>query len=117
MAPKRQTRKKRIRKNQTIKNQKKKTINHIIRKHRIVLFIKTYCPYCMKAVSIIKSSGKRYHIVDVEDPKNIWMREKLMQMTKRRTVPNIFINGKSIGGCDELEELQRKGQLYNLLRI
>ena len=107
----RQTRK------QTRKRTKRNTIDSIIKKHPIVLFVKPGCPYCAKAIDIMEKEGVKPKIVPLTGLSGILMQEKLLKKTQRRTVPNVFIRGKSIGGADETERLHLSGQLKDMLKI
>ena len=72
-----------------------------------------YCPYCVRAAALLQRKGVAYKEIDVsgDDAKRDW----LVETTGQRTVPQIFINGHSIGGCDELHALERAGKLDGLL--
>jgi len=81
---------------------------------KIEMYTKTVCPYCVKAKNLLKQKG-----VEVTEYNLSEKPELLEDMQKRnpgaRTVPQIFINGQSIGGCDELYALEAKGALTPLL--
>jgi glutaredoxin 3 len=67
----------------------------------IVIYSKDNCPWCTKAKAALTDKKLSYKSIDVlsMDPSEL---EKIMEETGRRTVPNIFINGKNIGGYQEL---------------
>lgn len=67
----------------------------------------------MRAKALLSKKGVRYQEVDVsnDDEKRRW----LMQTTGQRTVPQIFINEKSVGGFDDIAALDRKGELDPML--
>jgi glutaredoxin 3 len=68
----------------------------------------------MRAKVLLKSKGVRFEEIDVTDDPDL--RAKMVVLAGgRRTVPEIFINGEIIGGCDELYALERSGQLDKLL--
>jgi glutaredoxin 3 len=71
------------------------------------------CPYCVRAKLLLKERGIAFEEIDVTgDPdKRRW----LVETTGRRTVPQIFIGEESIGGFDELRELDRTGELNKKL--
>jgi len=81
---------------------------------KIEVYTTSYCPYCNLAKALLKSKGVQFEEIDVtDDPK---LRAKMVELAGgRRTVPEIFINGEIIGGCDELYGLERSGQLDQLL--
>lgn len=76
---------------------------------RVEVFTTQVCPYCVRAKQLLDSLGARYEEIriDLDDAK----RQEMMSRSGRRTVPQIFINGESIGGCDDLYDLHRAGQL------
>ncbi len=81
---------------------------------KVQVYTTTYCPYCVRAKSLLKSKGVAFEEIDVTD--NLELREKMVEMAGgRRTVPEIFINGEIIGGYDELRALDRAGKLDALL--
>lgn len=80
----------------------------------VIIYTTEVCPYCDRAKTLFDSKNVAYQEirVDLDEAQRIIMMEK----SKRRTVPQIFINGVSIGGCDDLYALERRGELDNLLR-
>ncbi|STX52264.1 grxC glutaredoxin 3 [Legionella busanensis] len=80
----------------------------------VIMYSTSYCPYCMRAKQLLDSKGVSYQEIRVdEEPEK---REEMMAKSGRRTVPQIFINDQSIGGCDDLYALESKGQLDQLLK-
>ncbi len=81
---------------------------------RIEIYTTPWCPYCIAAKRLLETKGVPYEETDVSgDPA---MRAAMMQRAKgRHTVPQIFIDGRHIGGCDELHALDRAGKLDPLL--
>ncbi len=81
----------------------------------IEIYTTTYCPYCVKAKQLFDKKGKKYQEIDVtnDDAGRVALVEK---SGGRKTVPQIFINGKHIGGCDDLYELDKTGGLDPLLK-
>ena len=75
----------------------------------IKMYTTRICPYCVAAKRLLKERGLTYEEIDVssDDAKRAW----LVQTTGRRTVPQIFIGGESIGGFDELSALDQAGKL------
>jgi len=72
------------------------------------------CPYCVRAKSLLKARG-----VDVIEEVRIDLdptaRDAMVQLTGRRTVPQIFIGQTYVGGCDDLIALDQRGELAALL--
>ena len=81
---------------------------------KVEIYSTQYCPYCMRAKALLKSKGVEFEEIDVaNDPE---LRARMVALAGgRRTVPEIFINGEIIGGCDELYALERSGELDLLL--
>lgn len=67
------------------------------------------CPYCIRAKMLLKKKGVPYEEIDVSGDHEA--RAWLVKATGRRTVPQIFINEESIGGFDEMNALDRAGEL------
>ena len=80
---------------------------------KVVIYTTTICPYCVRAKMLFQRKGVSYEEIDVSRDNDL--RLQLMQQTKQRTVPQIFINDKHIGGCDDLYALDRQGALDGLL--
>ena len=79
----------------------------------IIIYSKDPCPYCVKAKMLLQRKGKKFQEIKILDDKT---REEMIEKSGgRKTVPQIFINGKHIGGCDDLYELEAKGELDKLL--
>lgn len=81
----------------------------------ITIYTKPFCPYCAGAKTLLKSKGQTWEEIDVEaDPK---AREEMIKKSGgRMSVPQIFINGKHIGGFDDLRALNEQGGLDTLLK-
>jgi len=81
---------------------------------KVEVYSTSYCPYCMRAKALLRSKGIEFAELDVTD--NPGLRAKMVELAGgRRTVPEIFINGEIIGGCDELYALERSGELDMML--
>ena len=81
---------------------------------KVQVYTTTYCPFCTRAKSLLKHKGVAFEEIDVTDDDKL--RQKMVELAGgRRTVPEIFINGKIVGGYDELRELEMKGELDSLL--
>ncbi len=79
----------------------------------VIIYSTKVCPYCIRAKHLIDRKGVSYTEIMVdEDPEK---RDEMIAKSKRMTVPQIFINGQSIGGCDDLHALEQSGQLDKLL--
>jgi glutaredoxin 3 len=81
----------------------------------VVIYSTTYCPYCTAAKVLLRSKGVAFEEIDVtRDPQR---RAEMEQLSTRRTVPQIFIDGQSIGGYDDARDLDATGELDRLLGL
>jgi glutaredoxin 3 len=81
---------------------------------KVEIFTKMTCPYCYRAKSLLAQKGVELEEIAVDlggEPK----RQMIERAGGRTTVPQIFINGKHVGGCDDLFELEGAGKLDELL--
>jgi glutaredoxin 3 len=81
----------------------------------VKMYTTAVCPYCVQAKRILKSKGVE-HIEEVRVDANPEERAKMMELTGRRTVPQIFIGQTHVGGCDDLMALDSSGGLMPLLQ-
>ncbi|SFM94919.1 glutaredoxin 3 [Thioclava sp. BHET1] len=83
---------------------------------RVEIYTTRTCPFCIMAKRLLEQKGVSYEETDVgADPH---LRAKMMERAQgRRTVPQIFIDGKGIGGCDELHALDQSGKLDTMLAV
>ena len=80
----------------------------------IEVYSTNYCPYCVRAKDLLKRKNQTFTEIDVTEDDAL--REKMVTRAGgRRTVPQIFIDDKLIGGFDDLSALDRKGELAQLL--
>lgn len=81
---------------------------------KVQVYSTTYCPFCVRAKALLRAKGVQFEELDVTDDSEL--REKMVELSGgRRTVPEIFINGKIIGGYEELRALDSSGDLDRLL--
>lgn len=80
---------------------------------KIEIYTKTYCPYCHRAKELLKIKGVEF--TEHEISENPAREAEMRQRSGRTTVPQIFINDQPIGGCDDLFNLDEKGELNSLL--
>jgi glutaredoxin 3 len=81
----------------------------------VKMYTTAVCPYCIRAKSILKNKGveKIEEIRIDQDPEAM---KHMMDITGRRTVPQIFIGDKHVGGCDDLMALDSAGGLVSMLQ-
>lgn len=81
----------------------------------VVVYGTARCPYCIRARSLLDGKGISY--ADIRLDEQPQFRAEMERLSNRRTVPQIFINGNHIGGCDELYALEYAGTLDTALGI
>ena len=79
---------------------------------RVVIYTTPSCPFCVRAKRLLQERGIAYDEIDVADDDAL--RADLVQRTGRQSVPQIFIDGRSIGGFEELAALDETQQLDHL---
>jgi glutaredoxin 3 len=79
----------------------------------IEIYTQPFCPYCARALKLLESKGVAFKEIDA--PGGSAARSESRGRSGRTSVPQIFIGGKHIGGCDDLVALDRKGGLDPLL--
>ncbi|EAS32681.3 glutaredoxin [Coccidioides immitis RS] len=87
----------------------------IIADNAVVVFSKSYCPYCKATKSLLSSEGAKYFTMELDQVDDgAAIQAALEEITNQRTVPNIFIDHKHIGGNSDLQA--RKSELPALLK-
>lgn len=79
----------------------------------VQVYVTTYCGYCVRAKALLNRKKVEFTEINVDDDPE--RRAWLVKATGQRTVPQVFIDGKSVGGSDELHDLERRGDLDKLL--
>ena len=80
---------------------------------KVVIYSKTYCPYCVRAKNLFDGKGVTYDEIMVDSDPALF--NELKQKSGMLTVPQIFIDDKLVGGFTELAELEANGELDPLL--
>lgn len=81
----------------------------------VKMYTTAVCPYCVQAKRVLKSKGVE-HIEEIRIDTDPAQRAAMMELTGRRTVPQIFIGQTHVGGCDDLMALDSQGGLEPLLQ-
>jgi glutaredoxin 3 len=80
----------------------------------VVLYVRAWCPYCERACALLTQNGAAFEQIDIgEQPEK---GAQMIERTGRRTVPQIFIGERHVGGSDELVALDAAGELDALLQ-
>ncbi|DAZ97461.1 TPA: hypothetical protein N0F65_009944 [Lagenidium giganteum] len=83
----------------------------------VVVFSKSYCPYCTKTKQLFKELGVSFVLVELDQiSEGDDIQNALESLTGQRTVPNTFIGGKSVGGNSDIQALHKAGKLVPLLK-
>ncbi|WFD41130.1 uncharacterized protein MJAP1_004125 [Malassezia japonica] len=97
----------------------KQAAEKFISEHAIAIFSKSYCPYCARAkgvISSLKIDQSKVGVLELDENQDgSSIQGYLGEKTGQRTVPNIFISGKHLGGCDDLLKAQSSGELEKLV--
>lgn len=80
----------------------------------VKMYTTEICPYCIRAKSLLAQRGVA-QIEEIRIDLDAQAREQMMQITGRRSVPQIFIGDTHVGGCDDLMALDQRGGLVPLL--
>ncbi|MBI4524648.1 MAG: glutaredoxin 3 [Deltaproteobacteria bacterium] len=79
----------------------------------VTVYTTRYCPFCTRAKALLRA--KNITFVEIDVTHDDFRREEMMRLSGRRTVPQIFIDGRAIGGCEDIEKLDSSGELDRLL--
>ena len=80
----------------------------------VEIYTKSFCPYCWRAKALLDSKGVRYEEITVDG--SVSEKQAMIQRANgRTTVPQVFIAGRHVGGCDDLMALDRAGKLDELI--
>ena len=80
----------------------------------VKMYTTAVCPYCVRAKQLLKSKGVE-QIEEIRIDIDPAQRDHMMQITGRRTVPQIYVGETHVGGCDDLMALDQRGGLLPLL--
>ncbi|KAA8548128.1 hypothetical protein F0562_004611 [Nyssa sinensis] len=88
----------------------------IVSSNPVVVFSKSYCPFCVNVKKLLQELGVTFKAIELDtesDGKEV--QAALFEWTGQRTVPNVFIGGNHIGGCDATTAMHKEGKLVPLL--
>ncbi|XP_066548723.1 glutaredoxin 2 isoform X2 [Amia ocellicauda] len=94
-----------------------KFVQDVVSHNCVVIFSKTTCPYCRMAKNVFNEIGAAYKVVELDQHQDgNELQEVLAEMTGKRTVPRVFINGSCIGGGTDTKDLHQSGKLVPLIQ-
>ena len=92
-------------------------VDHLVAKHQVVIFSKSYCPYCRQVKDLLTREGIPYMVVELDLHENGAVLQRILyQSTGQRTVPSVFVNGRHIGGASDTLAKWESGELSALLK-
>jgi glutaredoxin 3 len=95
----------------------KQFVESAIASNQVIIFSKTYCSYCRHAKSVLQSKKIPFQAIELDNrPDGSDIQDYLEEKTGQRTVPNIFVQLKHIGGSSDLDLAAKDGTLKNLLQ-
>uniref|UniRef100_A0A3Q4HCF7 Thioredoxin reductase 3 n=1 Tax=Neolamprologus brichardi TaxID=32507 RepID=A0A3Q4HCF7_NEOBR len=98
--------------NDSGKKELKSQIQELIDSNQVIVFSKSYCPFCVKVKDLFKELQVECNVVELDLMDNgTSYQEMLLEMTGQKTVPNVFINKKHIGGCDKTLQVSNESQI------
>ena len=80
----------------------------------VVIYTTAWCPYCVRAKSLLKSKGVTFQEISVDGKPAL--RAEMARKAGRTSVPQIWVGDRHVGGCDELHALERAAKLDAMLK-
>ncbi|KAJ1938208.1 glutaredoxin-1 [Linderina pennispora] len=94
-----------------------KIVKPLINENAVMVFSKSYCPYCNRAKAALKGINVEFKAIELDKEANgSDIQAYLAELTKQRTVPNIFVKGHHIGGCDDTLAAIKSGKIQQLIK-
>jgi len=92
-------------------------VDRLIQEHPVIVFSKSWCPYCTKAKNAFTAEGAEFAVLELDQRADgDELQNALHEKTGVRTVPRVFISGQCVGGGDDVNALQRTGKLSELVQ-
>ena len=82
---------------------------------KVVVFSKSYCPYCTEVANVLDTIEVEYTKIEVDLEWSPHDEQKLKTESKQNTFPNVFVGNTHIGGCDSTKAKINNGSLFNIL--
>jgi glutaredoxin 3 len=80
----------------------------------VTLYVSDWCPYCQRAKGLLTQKNIAFSEINVEE--DVKFRDEMIARSNRRTVPQIFLGDRHIGGCEDLYALNDSGELDRLIQ-
>ena len=92
-------------------------ISDLFATHKVVIFSKSFCPYCSKSKSTFQKTGVQVHVVELDKrPDGPGLQEDISKLSGIKTVPQTFLDGKFIGDNSQITKLYDTGKLTEMLK-
>lgn len=92
-------------------------VDKLIKENRIMIFSKTTCPFCKKVKELFTSLNETFNVLELDtNPNGAEIQSLLQSKTGKKTVPQVFINGVLVGGCDDTLAAKESGKLSEMLK-
>ncbi|KAH0703279.1 hypothetical protein KY285_017557 [Solanum tuberosum] len=89
----------------------------VVSSNPVVVFSKTYCGYCTRVKQLLSQLGATFKVIELDQESDgDEVQQALLEWTRQRTVPNVFIGGEHVGGCDSVLEKHQQGKLLPMLK-
>ncbi|EEA07571.1 glutaredoxin family protein [Cryptosporidium muris RN66] len=91
-------------------------VEDFIKRSPICVIAKSYCPYCIKLIEVLKSAAYEFIVENIDRHPNMEeIQDYCLKITGARSVPRVFVNGSCIGGCDDTISKLSDGSFKKLL--
>mmetsp|Transcript_23396 Transcript_23396/g.59159 ORF Transcript_23396/g.59159 Transcript_23396/m.59159 type:complete len:154 (-) Transcript_23396:233-694(-) len=92
-------------------------VDTAIKGSKVMVFSKTWCPFCIKAKKALDSVGAKYSVMELDDREDGGeIQDVFVELTGARSVPRVFIDGKFVGGGDDIVRLMNSGELEKMVK-
>ena len=88
-------------------------VHKVIAEKKVVMFSKVTCPFCTEAKKILRELDVSFHVVEMDSQATLF--DSVKVVSGQKTVPNLYIGGVHIGGCDDLKAKIKNGQVLKAL--
>ena len=91
-------------------------VESVIASNKVAIFSKSYCPACIRTKKLFESLGQAYKAVELNEVSNSKaIADEVYKLTGKTTVPQVFVNGQRVGGCDDTFAAHQDGRLAAML--
>jgi len=93
-------------------------VEDLVESNKVVVFSKSYCPFCDATKKLFKTMNVEFLVLELDQMGNegTEIQRALFELTNQRSVPNVFVGGKHVGGNDDTQAAARNGSLQEMLK-